>query len=314
MSPSGIPNVGHSVFERLLNQARSRGVDFNLLLQRYGIERLLYRLSVSSHANSFILKGASLLLVWLNQEYRVTRDVDLLGFGPSDADRLNSVFTDLCQAGLDENDGIIFFADSIAIDPTREGQLYVGVRIRLRAKLHGAEIPIQVDVGFGDAITPAAERIEYPTLLGSPTFELLAIPRYTMIAEKLEAIVHLGIANTRLKDFYDVWLLSMQMSFEGSVLQEAIRNTFARRGTQIPEGKPVAFLDDFKSDPQKQAQWRAFVNKLNPLDAHEDLAAVVDAVAAFCMPAMAAAKSNEVFGEHWQKGGPWTATRDSAPD
>jgi len=218
MSPVKIRNVGHSVFQRLLNQARTHGEDFNLLLFRYGVERLLYRLSISPYTDRFILKGASLFLVWKGQNYRVTKDADLLGLGPADAEHLTDIFKEICQAASDDVDGIEFMPDTVRAAPIREEQAYDGIRVTLVGLLHQARIPLQVDIGFGDDVTPGPERIEFPTLLDAPGPKLLAYPRYTMVAEKLEAMVRLGVANSRMKDFYDVWLLSRLFEFDGRTL------------------------------------------------------------------------------------------------
>ena len=209
-------NVAHSLFQRLLNRAKTNKEDFNLLLSRYGMERFLYRLSVSPHNDRFILKGASLFLVWKGQNYRVTRDADFLGFGNADTEQLADVFRDICRVEF-QGDGMIYLPDSLCAEEIREGQEYDGVRITLVGMLNQARIPLQVDIGFGDAITPAPEQIEYPTLFDAPPALLKACPRYTLVAEKAEAMVKLGLANSRMKDFYDLWLVSRLFSFEGNL-------------------------------------------------------------------------------------------------
>jgi len=192
MNPDKRRNLGHSVFQRLLSHARTRREDFNLLLFRYGIERLLYRLSVSPHADSFILKGASLFLVWKGQSYRVTKDVDLLGVGPADIEHIIGIFRDLCKATAGDVDGIEFKADTVSAVPIREEQAYDGIRVTLVGMIHQARILLQVDIGFGDVVTPEPERIEFPTLLDNPLPQLFAYPRHTVVAEKFEAMVRLG--------------------------------------------------------------------------------------------------------------------------
>ena len=298
-------NGGHSVFQRLLNHARTCGEDFNLLLFRYGIERLLYRLSISPHAEKFILKGASLFLVWKGQNYRVTRDAGLLAFGPVDTDRLITIFKELCQTAYDNADGIEFMPDTVRAVPIREEQAYEGIRVTLLAMLHQARIPIQIDIGFGDAVTPEPERIEFPTLLDAPSPKLLAYPRFTMVAEKVEAMVRLGMANSRMKDFYDVWLLSRLFEFDGRTLCNAIRNTFRRRSTPLPGGLPMVFTDEFRKDAQKQTQWRAFVRKSKPEDVSGDFDAVIGDIAAFLAPVIEAARGDDHFELSWPEGGPW---------
>lgn len=298
-------NIGHSVFQRLLNHSRTRGEDFNLLLFRYGIERLLYRLSVSPHADRFILKGASLFLVWKGQNYRVTRDADLLAFGPADTDHLTIIFKELCQTASDNADGIEFMPDTIRAVPIREEQAYEGIRVTLLAMLHQARIPIQIDIGFGDAVTPEPERIEFPTLLDNPPPQLFAYPRYTMVAEKFEAMVRLGMANSRMKEFYDVWLLSRLFEFDGWTLCDAIRNTFRRRSTPLPDRLPMVFTDEFRKDAQKQTQWRAFVRKSKPEDVPGEFDHVVGGIAAFLTPVIDAARGDDHFELSWAEGGLW---------
>jgi len=289
MSSTGKPNMGHSVFQKILNHARTRGENFNLLLFRYGIERLLYRLSVSSYADKFVLKGASLFLVWKGQNYRVTRDADLLGLGAADEDRLAEMFKELCRASTHDVDGIEFMPDTVSAIPIREEQKYRGIRVTLVGLLHKARISLQVDIGFGDAVTPGPERVEYPTLLDAPAPQILSYPRYTMVAEKLETTVRLGMANSRMKDFYDLWLLSRLFDFDGRTLCEAIRNTFRRRSTLLPDGLPMAFTGEFRKDEQKQVQWRAFVRKSKPENVPGDIDAVISEVAVFLMPVIQAA-------------------------
>ena len=305
MSPAGKKNTGHSVFRRLLNLAKTHGEDFNLLLSRYGVERLLYRLGLSLHADRFVLKGASLFLVWKGQNYRVTRDADLLVSGPADTEYLSGIFRDLCRAVSVDVDGIEFKADTVSAEPNREEQEYDGIRVTLVALLHHARIPIQVDIGFGDAVTPGPERIEFPTLLDAPPPRLLAYPRYTMVAEKLEAMVRLGFANSRMKDFYDVWLLRRLFEFDGRTLCEAIHNTFRRRSTPLPGGMPLAFTDEFRKDAQKRIQWRAFVRKSRPENVLEDIDAIIEDIVAFLMPVVEAARGKGSFSRYWPQGGPW---------
>jgi len=305
MTPAKKQNTGHSVFQRLLNHAKTHGEDFNLLLLRYGVERLLYRLSISPHADRFVLKGASLFLAWKVQHYRVTKDADLLGLGSADAEHLVGIFKELCQAVSDDVDGIEFMPDTVRAVPIREEQEYGGIRVTLVGLLHQARIPLQVDIGFGDVVTPGPERIEFPTLLGAPAPLLLAYPRYTMVAEKLEAMVRLGIANSRMKDFYDVWLLSRLFEFDGQTLCEAIRNTLRQRSTPLPGGLPMAFTDEFRKDAQKQTQWRAFVWKSKTENVSGNIDAVIDDLSAFLMPVIEAARGDEHFEQLWPQGGPW---------
>ncbi len=306
MSQSEKTNLGHSVFQRLLNHAKARGEDFNLLLLRYGVERLLYRLSISTYADNFILKGASLFLVWKGQNYRVTRDADLLGFGPADTEHIAAVFKELCQASSDNVDGIVFMPDTVRAVPIREEQEYDGIRVTLLGMLHQARIHLQIDIGFGDVVTPDPERIEFPTLLDAPAPTIKAYPRYTMVAEKLETMVRLGMANSRMKDFYDVWLLSRIFGFDGRTLSDTIHNTFKRRSTTLPERLPQAFTDEFRKNKQKQAQWKAFVRNSRPEPVEGELDAIINDVAAFLMPVVEALRGGGVLEKTWREGGPWS--------
>ena len=304
MSPPRKQNIGHSVFQRLLNYAKHRGEDFNLTLLRYGVERLLYRLSISPYAGEFILKGASLFLVWKGRGYRVTKDTDLLGFGIADTDRISSVFREICRLPCEE-DGMLFLSDTVRAVPIREEQEYDGIRVTLTGVLHQARISLQVDIGFGDVITPAPERIEFPTILGAPAPQLRAYPRYTVVAEKFEAMVRLGMANSRMKDFYDVWLLSRLFEFDGQMLCEAFRNTFSRRATPLPAGLPIAFTEEFRQDLQKQAQWQAFVRKAKPEPVADGFDALIDDVVHFLMPVVEAISDNRFLDKVWSPGEQW---------
>jgi hypothetical protein len=306
MSGGGRINRGHSVFQRLLNRARESGDDFNLLLVRYGVERFMYRLGISPFRGSFILKGASLFLVWRGQNYRVTRDVDLLGYGDPDPELLLGVFRAICEIGCTEDDGIDYDVDTLKVEEIREGQEYDGVRVTLSCLLHQARIPIQIDIGFGDAVSPAPELIEYPTLFGGPAPVLRAYPRYTLVAEKLEAMVKLGLANSRMKDFYDIWLVSKIFSFDGELLRSAMTRTFARRRTAFPASRPFALTPAFYEDHQKQIQWAAFIRKSKPEMQPGDLAAVVSAISDFVFPVIESIQKDRPFSDEWLPDQGWS--------
>jgi len=298
-------NMAHSVFQRLLNQAKAREIDFNLLLSRYGMERFIYRLSISPYCEQFILKGASLFLVWKGQDYRVTRDADFLGFGDPAPEQLKEQFQIICRQDCPTDDGMEFHPDTVVAQAIREEQEYDGVRVTLTGNLGNARIPLQIDVGFGDAITPQPDEIEYPTLLDNPAPHLKAYPRYTLVAEKFEAMVQLGIANSRMKDFFDIWLLAQIFEFEGSMLAKAISNTFERRGTSLPKERPLALTSGFYEDTQKKLQWNAFVRTANPGVEVGSLKAVVTAVSVFLMPVVESALSGEKFETTWSPASGW---------
>ena len=297
-------NVAHSVRQRLLNRAKESGVDFQLVLTRYAVERLLYRLARSEHRDRFVLKGAMLFTLWTGELHRPTRDLDLLGFGDPEAERLAGVFRSLCGLAV-ADDGLTFDAATVAVEAIREDQEYGGQRVRFDARLGQARISLQVDVGFGDAITPGAEEVEYPTLLGMDPPRLRAYPKETVVAEKFEAMVQLGMANSRMKDFYDLLVMSRTFSFEGEPLWRAIAATFARRGTALPSGPPVALTEAFAADDAKTKQWKAF-RKRNGLDDRVgDLAAAVADLARFLLPILDSAQRGNEFRANWAPNGPW---------
>ena len=270
-------NRAASIRARLKNRSDAAKQDFNLTLTHYGLERLLYRLSVSKHAPNFLLKGALLFMLWYDVPQRPTRDADLLGFGPVDIDSVAKTFRDVCAIEVD--DGIVFDAGSVKATEIRKEAGYGGVRVELRATLDGARISLQVDIGFGDVVTPAPEVIAYPVLLDDlPAPSLKAYPKYTVVAEKFQALCALGMANSRMKDYFDLWVLLREGDLDDAELVRAIEATFARRRTEMPEGVPAGLSDAFASDARKLAQWRAFVNK-NKLDA-VPLDAVVKALRA----------------------------------
>jgi hypothetical protein len=297
-------NTAASVRQRLLNRSRKTGEDFQLLLTRYAIERLLFRIVESGHANRFVLKGAMLFALWTGALYRPTRDLDLLGFGDGSEEQLAEVFRAVCSVAA-ADDGLVFSRETVKVEPIREDQEYGGQRITLVARLGSARIDLQVDVGFGDAITPRAEQVEYPTLLGMEPPRLRAYPRETVVAEKLEAMVKLGLTNSRMKDFYDLSVMASTFSFTGSVLRDAIVATFTRRGTAIPDAAPVALTEMFARDASKRTQWAAFRKRSGLVDKLGELDEVITGLAVFLFPPLAAAAAGKMFSLSWAPGGPW---------
>ena len=282
-------NLAASVRARLKNRADATQEDYNLLLTRYGLERLLYRLSVSPHASNFLLKGALLFLLWHELPHRPTSDADLLGFGAADLDSVVAVFREVCAVTCD--DGMHFNTGSIRGEVIRKQAGYGGVRVEIQATLDGAQLALQVDVGFGDVVTPSALTVTYPVLLDDqPAPQLRAYPKYTVCAEKLQALCLLGMANTRLKDYFDLWLLLGEGTLDDTLLAQAMAATFVRRDTSLPPGWPLGLTDQFAADAGKQRQWQAFLRK-NRLDA-PDLAQVInDLKAALAQPLDLARKS-----------------------
>ena len=253
MAPRNPKDTAASVRQRLLNASRATGEQFDLLLTRYGAERLLFRLGRSPWSREFVLKGAMLFAAWHGIPMRPTRDVDLLGFGSPEAERLADIFRSICTEPV-VDDGLTFDPESVNADPIRETNAYHGVRIRLGATLAGAKIPFQVDVGFGDAVVPDPEEIVFPTLLEFPAPTVRAYPIYTVISEKLQALTVFGMANSRMKDYYDLWTFATRAEIRGSILVVAVQATFEQRETQIPTEVPMGLTNEFAEDEEKVRQ------------------------------------------------------------
>ena len=275
-----------SVMDRLRALANARGQPFDLLLTRYVLERLLYRLSLTGYRDRFVLKGAVLISSWFESPFRPTRDLDLLGFGDSAPDALIAMFRDICA--VDKDDGIDFDADTLAVDRIRDETDYGGLRLRVIARLGRTRVPVSIDVAYGDATEPGLEDMDLPVLLGEPAPHLRAYARETVIAEKFQAIVMLGRANSRMKDYFDIWMLARTHEFSGDGLARAIAATFARRQTAIPEEIPDGLSADFATDPAKIRQWQAFARNIEV--APPELATVVTEIAAFLMAHVDAAR------------------------
>lgn len=265
--------LARSLQARLARHARSAGVDPNLMLTRYAVERFLYRLSRSPHAERFVLKGALLLLAWLGDALRPTRDADLLGFGDLSDEELAGIFREVCETPV-EADGMAYADDSVRVEPIRADDNYGGQRVTLRAQMGAARLTVQVDIGIGDAVTPAPEWLEYPSLLDLPRPRLRAYPRETVIAEKLHAMEHLGLRNSRMKDYFDVHALLREGMVDEAQLAAAIAATFARRKTGLPDGMLQGLGDGFAEDETRKAQWQQFLTR-NRLGASGDLAQIV---------------------------------------
>ncbi|MCY3985405.1 MAG: nucleotidyl transferase AbiEii/AbiGii toxin family protein [Roseovarius sp.] len=278
--------IGVSVRARLLRISKEKGQNFDLVLTHYAIERLLYRLAQSRHADRFVLKGAMLLLTWFDEPLRGTRDLDLLGYGDPAPDAVLDIFREVL--GQERPDGVVFDAGAARIGRIREEKEYGGLRMRVTADIAGARIAISVDVGFGDATEPPAEWLDYPVLLDMPAPRLRGYARETVVAEKFQAMVDLGMANSRMKDYYDLWIISQAFEIDQSHLAEAVSATFARRGTAIPDRVPDGLSPTFANDPVKRQQWESFKRDLGidpgPLDG------VVGALVAYLMPAATVAR------------------------
>lgn len=297
-------NVGASVRARLLKASKTRHEDFTLILMNYAAERFLYRLSRSNRRNQFVLKGAMLFAVRIGEPYRPTRDLDLLGIvEPSEA-AIDAAVRDIVATPTDD-DGVSFDVGTLQVNPIREDNRYGGIRATMQAHLAEARIHVQIDIGFGDAVTPAALDLDFPTLLANmPSPNVLAYPTETIVAEKVEAMVDLGRSNSRMKDFTDLAMAARRVGFDGEVLVTAIRATFRRRKTPLPDGDIVALTGEFVGDERAQANWRAFAGR-SQLRGFESLAHVVAELRAFLLPPLEHARTGELFTSHWNPGGPW---------
>lgn len=295
-------NLAASLRAKLTNQAKEKGEDLQNLLIRYANERLLYRLSESEHKTKFMLKGAALFAFWFNEPHRPTSDMDLLGFGENDIPTLENIFRELCA--VDYEDGLNFLADTVKGGEIREGEAYQGVRLTMTAMLERARIHVQVDIGFGDAVTPKAEEKTLPTIFEMPAPQLKVYPKETVVAEKFEAMVKLGIGNGRMKDFWDVRYLIKEFEFDGALLQKAIRATFESRQTPMPQNLPTALTDDFAANPLKLSLWSGFITR-NRIKSETDFAFVIKSLREFFAPIIQIEAQNTNFTKHWKTGKGW---------
>ncbi len=299
-----IKNLAASVHGRLQNHARVSKRPFQELLQYYAMERFLYRLSKSPHRSRFVLKGALMLYVWDAPLARATKDLDFLGRLDNSLENLAQVVREVCAVEA-EADGVVFDLATVNAQRIKEDADYEGVRVRFVGLLGKARVAMQIDVGFGDVVTPNAESITYPTLLDFPAPKLSGYPRETVIAEKFQAMVYLRTINSRMKDFYDVWLLASQYAFDGEPLGKAIAATFSNRETTI-DVAPIAFTPAFTEQASTLVQWRAFRSRLPHVPCPEKLSEVVVLLDGFLLPIARACASAERFQPHWTPGGPWS--------
>lgn len=298
-----IKNVPASVRQQLLNRAHATHRPFNELLQHYAMERFLYRLAQSAHVDRFVLKGALMMLVWQVPVSRPTMDIDLLGFVDNDVDTIVGVIREVCGQHV-EDDGMVFDPGTVEGGRIAEDAEYHGVRVRFRGHLGTARVLIQIDIGFGDAVFPKPMVADYPTMLESPSPRLRGYTRESVVAEKLHAMAKRGLLNSRMRDFFDVWLLAQQFPFDGEVLSAAIRATFAGRGFAVP-AEPMALTPAFAADALKRTQWQAFLRKSQLESATKDLVAVVHDLAAFLRPVLQAAAAGVTFDDLWDPRGSW---------
>jgi len=293
-----------SVRQRLLGKAKGTGRPFNELLQYFAMERFLYRLSKSPYADSFVLKGALMLTVWGAPLTRPTLDIDLLGRIDNRIETSLRVTREICRQEV-EPDGVAFDIATIEAERIAEDADYEGIRVRFRGSLGTARIVMQLDIGFGDVVIPSPKLTNYPVLLDLPVPRLRGYSRESTIAEKFEAMVKLGILNSRMKDFFDIWLMSRQFDFNGTTLAEAVLKTFSTRGTKIP-AEPLALTDTFAEDVTKATQWRGFLRRSRLSEAPKDLAEVIMSIGAFLKPISGHLAAGHVFKSIWKAPGPWS--------
>jgi hypothetical protein len=297
-------NLPASVHQLLLNKAHQTNRPFNELLQYYAMERFLYRLSKSPHAPRFVLKGALMFAAWKLESYRPTMDIDLLGNTGNQVDGVVAIAKEVCAQPV-EPDGLVFNAATVKGARITEEANYEGVRIRFQARLGRARVTLQLDIAFGDVIVPSPQVIEYPTILHFPAPRLHGYTKESLVAEKFESLVTLGILNSRMKDYFDLWAISRQLDFDGQTLSMAIAKTFSNRGTEIV-CKPVGLTAKFADDPTKKAQWRGFIRK-SRLKGPQDLQEAVNVIAGFLGPPASALATTKPFTAKWSAPGPWSS-------
>lgn len=302
---SRLRNMAASVHARLRNRSRETGEDFQFILQRYAAERLLFRLGESDYRSRFVLKGAMLFALWGGSVYRSTRDLDFTGYGDSDAEAVLVCFRGICNASVSD-DGLDFDGSTLRAEPIREESEYHGLRLRLLARLGRARIPMQIDIGFGNAIEPPASDAEYPVLLDGPSPRIRVYPREAVVAEKFHTLVVLGEGNSRMKDLYDLYVIAGQFGFKGEALVRAIQATFKRRSTAVARELPTPLAPRFFADGMRADLWRAYRVKSRPPGAPADLTQVGDRLLTFLGPLWNALGEGAAFGYTWKPGGPWT--------
>lgn len=306
MTRKGQQDSPASILARLRKSPSIGGLAWQQVLERYVHERLLYRLTVSRHADAFVLKGAMLLATLLPGTTRPTRDLDLLGTGEPRPARLRDIFREI--AALDGGgDAVVFDRAKVEARPIREDAVYPGVRVTLHARLGQARVRAQVDIGFGDAVDPPPRPLQYPSLLDLPAPRIRGYPPEAVVAEKLQAMVALGLKSSRLRDLHDLRALASALAFDGPTLVRAVRTTFARRQTTIPAEAPEGLTPLFYDDPAKQASWASFLARARQ-EAADSLADVVATLTPFVLPILAAAAAPGSFDLAWPPGGPWRAT------
>lgn len=296
-------NLPASVRQRLTNKAKETNRPFQELLQYFAMERFLYRLAQSPHAQNFILKGACVFTAWGGPSSRPTKDIDLLAHTDNAVEAVVALMREVCSQAV-EPDGLVFDVESVAGEAIKEDADYSGVRVTFLVTLQNARVSMQIDMGFGDVVTPGATMTTYPVLLDFAAPQLLGYPRETVVSEKFEAMTKLGLLNSRMKDFYDLWILSRQFDFDGATLATAIQKTFANRNTPVLS-RPTGFTPEFGGNASKQTQWHGFLRKAKLDGVPTTLQTVIDDLVQFLGPVAAAIESGSAFDQRWIACGPW---------
>jgi hypothetical protein len=297
-------NVPASIRQRLLNVAKATDEEFQALLTRYALERLLYRLGESPHRDVLVLKGAFLFLAWGEAASRPTKDIDFLAAGEAEVERFVELIQDVC-AIVDPSDGLEYQADTVRGEAIREQAPHDGIRIHLLAVLGSARIPLQIDVGFGDAINPKPLEISFPTILDHSAPTVRAYRKEVVVAEKLEALVSIGQATSRLKDYFDIWRFSSVFEFDGELLLRAVESTFKRRRTRIPAIDPPALGNEFSRNSDRMRQWDRLFRRFTGKESIPSLAEVCEGILRFVMPIISSIREGRRFAGSWLPGGPW---------
>jgi hypothetical protein len=302
MSKKIIKDVGASVKQKLLNFSKQNGRPFNEILQYYMIERFIHRLSRSNYKNRFVLKGALMFVVWDIMKTRATRDIDLLGKTKNTTENITNIIKEICEINCSE-DAVVFDPDSVLCEPIQEQNEYSGIRANFNGKFDTSKSKMQIDIGFGDVVFPSPTAIVYPTMLGMPSLSILGYTPESVIAEKTHAIIRHGLRNSRMKDYFDIWVLSKQFLFDGKKLSEAIQQTFMKREVEI-SNITLKIFDDLLNDESKLPQWNAFINN-NLFFSKIDFKNVISHLKWFIQPILEFSIRGEVFDFLWQGFGPW---------
>jgi hypothetical protein len=306
-----ISNDAASIRQRLYNLSKQQGEDFSFIISRFAVERFLFRLSHSPYADRFVLKGAQLFHLWTDKMQRPTRDLDLLGTDESSVFNVEEIFRKICSRPVNVPDGLEFLPTTVRGEEIREQAEYKGVRIRLKYQLGQIKDSLQVDIGFGDIVTPSPLEMEYGSLLDLPSARLKVYPKESVVSEKFQAMVMLGMGNSRMKDFFDLFIMAREFEFDGKILLQAIRLTFKRRNTTLPVERPFVLSSEFTNNPEKLAQWKAFLKRSGLETEDTNLTTVIQLLGEFLLTPVKEHLGGQHFNKVWPPGGPWKTKKRS---